>query len=83
MKRYLFLFFAVLGLFPAQAQVNRWDEITQWEQQSLPASALEVVNRIYQEAFDSGNSPEWLKALIYQLKFETVIDNAVLPGRIR
>ncbi|GHV57614.1 hypothetical protein FACS1894182_06920 [Bacteroidia bacterium] len=70
-------------MISAQAQVNRWDEVAQLEKQSLPASALEVVNRIYQEALNSGNTPDLLKALIYQLKYETAIDNDVLPDRIR
>jgi uncharacterized protein YfaS (alpha-2-macroglobulin family) len=66
----------------AHAQVNRWDEVLRLEQQSLPASALEVVNEIYQEALNKGNPPELFKALLYQLKYETAIDADVLPDRL-
>ncbi|MDR0540725.1 MAG: hypothetical protein LBH19_00775, partial [Dysgonamonadaceae bacterium] len=83
MKRYLFIFAMGIGIISTQAQVGRWNEVIKLEQQSLPASALEVVNRIYQEALNSGNTPGLFKALIYQLKYETAIDNDVLPDRIR
>jgi hypothetical protein len=85
MKRGLFLFAMGMWVIAAQvqAQVDRWEEVTRLEQQSLPASALEVVNRIYQEALSKEDTPELLKALIYQLKYETAIDSDVLPDRIR
>ncbi|MDR1527782.1 MAG: hypothetical protein LBS46_08985 [Dysgonamonadaceae bacterium] len=83
MKRCLFLFAMGFWVFSTPAQVNRWNEVIELERQSLPASALEAVNGIYQEALNSGNTPGLLKALIYQLKYETAIDSDVLPDRIR
>jgi len=83
MKRCLFIFVAGMWMISAGAQVNRWDEVTKLEQQSLPASALEVVNQIYREALKSGNTPELIKTIIHQLKYETAINGDVLPDRIR
>jgi uncharacterized protein YfaS (alpha-2-macroglobulin family) len=51
-----------------------WNKMAEFEKQSLPQSALAIVNQIYQNALKEGNSSEFIKSLIYQLKFETVID---------
>ncbi|GHS99391.1 hypothetical protein FACS189421_09760 [Bacteroidia bacterium] len=83
MKRYLFFFAIIMLTFSVNAQTNSWKKVDDLEKQSLPKSALEVVNQIYQNALKTGNSPELLKAMIYQLKYETAIDNDQLPCRIR
>ncbi|GHT09805.1 hypothetical protein FACS189426_09050 [Bacteroidia bacterium] len=59
-----------------------WDKVAQLEEQSLPQSGLEIVNQIYHKALDAGDSPELIKALIFQLKYETVIDKDKLPDKI-
>ncbi|GHT76986.1 hypothetical protein AGMMS50262_16870 [Bacteroidia bacterium] len=65
------------------AQNPKWAEVEAFEKQSLPQSALEVVNQIYQDAVQKSNSSEMIKALIYQLKCETAINSDQLPDRIR
>ncbi|GHV32017.1 hypothetical protein FACS1894177_07550 [Bacteroidia bacterium] len=95
MKTNFLLIFAFFLLFSANAQTNKnvimkekqtpnleWNKVYNFEKQSLPQSALEVVNRIYQSALQEKNSPELIKAMIYKLKFETVIDRDKLPGLI-
>ena len=89
------LIFAFFLLFSVNAQTNKgivmtgekmqvseWNKVYDFENQSLPKSALEVVDRIYQNALKEGNSPELIKAMIYRLKFETAIDQNQLPGFI-
>ncbi|MDR0413167.1 MAG: hypothetical protein LBH61_05145 [Dysgonamonadaceae bacterium] len=82
MKRSLFFLIAILSLFSIHAQNPGWKEAAALEEQSLPQSALEAVNRIYQSALATGNSPELIKAIIYQLKYETAIDREKLPEQI-
>ncbi|MDR2085617.1 MAG: hypothetical protein LBP72_00400 [Dysgonamonadaceae bacterium] len=60
-----------------------WEQTKQLEEQSLPQSALEVVDRIYREAKKEGNSPELIKSLIHKIKYETSIDRDKLPDNIR
>jgi uncharacterized protein YfaS (alpha-2-macroglobulin family) len=61
---------------------SQWDKVQKSEQESLPQSALEIVGQIFQQALKEGNSPQLIKAIIYQLKYETVINNNVLPEKI-
>ncbi|MDR1437318.1 MAG: hypothetical protein LBI65_04285 [Candidatus Symbiothrix sp.] len=56
-----------------------WKEAAALDEQSLPQSALEVVDRIYSAALKEGNSPELIKSLIYKLKYETAIDRDKFP----
>ena len=95
MKTNLLLIIPSFLLFPANARTSEnaalkenkapaseWNKVYAFEEQSLPQSALEVVNRIRQKALQTGNSPELIKAMIYRLKFETAIDRDKLPGLI-
>ena len=73
--RVLFLFACLGAFYAAMAQTTeinltneKWNKVEQLEKQSLPQSALEIVNQIRQEALKEGNSPELIKSLIYQLK---------------
>jgi len=61
---------------------EKWSKVDDLERQSLPQSALEIVNQIQQDAIKDGNSPELIKTLIYQLKYETAIDQDKLPEKI-
>jgi len=84
MKFYLLILVIVMSLIPIQAQNFdlKWNEIEQLEAQSLPKSALEIVNQIYQEALDTKNSPELIKSIIFQLKYEITIDSSQSFERI-
>ena len=67
---------------PLSAQNTKWAEVKSLDEQSLPKSALEVVRQIYEDALKSGDSPELIKALIFELKYETSIDWEQLPDRM-
>ena len=84
MKRYFFIFLTIIVVFSMNAQnLNpKWSKVDSFDAQSLPQSALEVVNEIYREALRSQNSPELIKAIIHQLKYETAVDADKLLDRI-
>lgn len=83
MKRYLLILVILNFMFSVNAESPLWNKVTSYEKQSLPKSALEVVDQIYKEALKTGNSPELIKTIIYQLKFETAIDSDKLPDRMK
>ena len=91
MKTYFFFFILCFCVFSTVAQTQttsvrmnneKWNRVDELERQSLPQSALEIVNQIQQDAIKDGNSPELIKTLIYQLKYETAIDQDKLPEKI-
>ncbi|MDR3217713.1 MAG: hypothetical protein LBU22_01820 [Dysgonamonadaceae bacterium] len=95
MKTNFLLIIVCFVTFSATAQLNKkerpmekspyeslWNEVAALETKSLPQSALEIVNQIYNAALNDGNSPELLKALILQLKYESAIDKDKLPDKI-
>lgn len=51
-----------------------WKKVIELEQKSLPQSAAEVVNTILQKAIQEKNSPQVIKALIHQGKYELARD---------
>jgi uncharacterized protein YfaS (alpha-2-macroglobulin family) len=83
MKQNLFIFMIIASIFSIHAQNPKWEIVTSLEKQALPQSALETVNQIYQEALKTGNSPELIKTLIYQLKYETEIDKDRSPEQVQ
>ena len=82
MKRFFLVLFVIMNCIKLSAQSNPWTQVAELEEQALPKSALEIVNQIYSDAVKTGNSTEMIKALIYQLKFESEIDREVLSERI-
>jgi uncharacterized protein YfaS (alpha-2-macroglobulin family) len=83
-SKILFIGF-VLSVATLSAQTDfsgLWEKTAGLESQSLPQSALEVVNQIYRDALKEGNSPEVIKSLVHKLKYETAIDWDKLPGII-
>ncbi len=60
-----------------------WDKVRQSEEASLPQSAMETVNQIYQKAVNEKNSPELIKALMHKLKYELVVDRDQAPEMMR
>ena len=83
---FLILYFFTLSTVAQTTMVNmnsdKWSKVDDLERQSLPQSAMEAVNQIQQDAIKDGNSPELIKTLIYQLKYETAIDQDKLPEKI-
>jgi len=89
MKTYFLFFIVCFFVFSTTAQIptvsmnnDKWSQVDELEKQSLPQSALEIVNQILQDAIKDENSPELIKALIYQLKYETAINSDLLPEKI-
>jgi len=89
MKTYFLIAAACFFVYLSTAQTisapminEKWNQVDELERQSLPQSALETVNQIQQDAIKDGNSPELIKSLIYQLKYETAIDQDRLPDKI-
>ncbi|MEL7146570.1 MAG: MG2 domain-containing protein, partial [Bacteroidota bacterium] len=64
------LFLAIHFDIMAQYDYDKsWKEVTQFEQKRLPASALKVVNDIYQQAKAENNTQQFIKAVVHQLKY--------------
>lgn len=79
MKRVVFLFLlSVIALnMSAQskdAYKQLWLKVEQWEQKSLPQSAAAEVNKILKKAVAEKNSPQVIKALIHQGKYDLALD---------
>ncbi len=84
--RFLFislLFFLFTGIVvTAQDYASNWKQVEACENKSLPKSALEEVNKIYSLALKDKNNPQLIKALVYQLKYTSVIDHDLLPEKL-
>lgn len=84
MKRCLLIIVTLFCMSSIYAQTsNLWQKVESFENQSLPKSALEVVNQIYKDALKNKNSADLIKAIIYQLKLETTIDTDQYPDRMK
>jgi len=58
---------------------QNWKKVEQFENQSLPKSALNEVTKIYEKAKNNENTPQLVKALIYKSKYAlTLEENAQL-----
>ncbi|RNC66860.1 alpha-2-macroglobulin [Proteiniphilum sp. X52] len=53
---------------------NEWAKVADFEKKSLPRSAADVVNTILQQAVKDRNSPQIIKALIHQGKYDLTLD---------
>ncbi len=56
-----------------------WGRVNKAEEASLPQTAAENVEIIYQQALKEKNSPELIKSLIYKIKYELVVDKDRFP----
>ena len=77
----LLLFISAFGIFSQKRNTinnnryaNEWVKVLEFENQSLPQSAAAEVDKILRMAVEDENSPQIIKALIYQGKYELVID---------
>lgn len=81
MKKLISIAFAAVIFFSLQAQ-NRptmnydqqWETVAKFEEESLPKSAAEQVDKILRQAITEKNSPQIIKALIHQGKYDLAID---------
>ncbi|HZJ78951.1 MAG TPA: hypothetical protein VFC69_00060, partial [Dysgonamonadaceae bacterium] len=84
MKKTLLIIFTLLIAMTHQAQnkptmndntyTNLWKEVAEMEKKSLPKSASDIVNTILKQAVGDKNSPQVIKALIHQGKYDLAID---------
>lgn len=83
MKKLLFITiiaFASVTIMNAQAPKKnnnyalQWQEVVKYEKQSLPKSAKEQVDKILRQAVLDKNSPQIIKALIHQGKYDLALD---------
>lgn len=50
---------------------QQWDQVTKFEKEGLPKSALKVVDQIYQQAKSAGDNPQVIKALVYRVSLQS------------
>jgi len=71
------------GIFSLTAQTRssmnkypeEWKQVEKFEKDDLPKSANEVIGQILKKAIADKNTPQTIKALIYQNKYKIAIDN--------
>ncbi|GGF48366.1 alpha-2-macroglobulin family protein [Echinicola rosea] len=75
-KSLLFLFLLSLPIlaFSQDKYQSQWNKVEKLELKNLPQSALAVTDSIYQQAKAEGNSPQWIKAMLYQAKFALTLE---------
>ena len=84
MKKTLFILIALLFAMTHQAQnkqtmnngpyASLWKQVEEMEKKSLPKSASKIVDTILKQAVGNNNSPQMIKALIHQGKYDLAID---------
>ncbi|MFA5555390.1 MAG: hypothetical protein WDA68_12695, partial [Phycisphaerae bacterium] len=84
MKKTLLILITLLMSMTHQAQIkpamndkaytNLWKEVAEMEKKSLPKSASDIVNTILKQAVEDKNSPQVIKAIIHQGKYDLAID---------
>ncbi|MBD8489384.1 carboxypeptidase-like regulatory domain-containing protein [Echinicola sp. CAU 1574] len=63
-----------LPVFSQSDYQSQWDRVEKLEIKNLPKSALQLTDSIYTVAKEEGNSPQWIKALIYKSKFARTLE---------
>ncbi|HLT34119.1 MAG TPA: hypothetical protein VKZ98_10045, partial [Aquaticitalea sp.] len=78
MKLYLSMLMIILFANFSQAQnqvyTSLWKKVEKLENEGLPKSALEVVNKIASQAKKDNNAPQQIKTLLYQSKYAMTLD---------
>jgi hypothetical protein len=97
MKSHILLLSLLLGGFlslkaslPQDKQVpwsgdfaKQWAKVDSLSHKGLPKSALEVVDRIYQQAKKEKNDPQYVKAIIFKMKLQSDYREDALVSTIR
>ena len=59
-----------------------WQEVDEHTRNGKPKSALEVVQKIHDQAINDGNSPQLVKAVIHEIKFQAQFEEESLVASI-
>jgi len=59
-----------------------WQEVDEHTRNGKPKSALEVVQKIHDQAVKDGNSPQLVKAVIHEIKFQAQFEEESLVASI-
>ncbi len=59
-----------------------WEKVKKSEDASLPESAKNDVDLIYQKALKEKNSPQLLKSMVYQIKYQLIKDKNEFPDKL-
>lgn len=79
MRLFLFAFLAVLSMnSQAQNYGGWWQEVDQFTRDGRPKSALEVVQKIHNQAVKDANGPQLVKAVIHEIKFQSEFEEESL-----
>ncbi|MFN8231284.1 MAG: alpha-2-macroglobulin family protein [Bacteroidia bacterium] len=60
---------STINLGPYEKYENLWQQVNDFENKGLPESALKVILEIYEKAKKEENAPQFVKAVIYKLKY--------------
>ena len=81
----LFLF-ALLTIITTGCQAQNyggwWQEVDSFTNNGQPKSALEVVQKIHNQAVKDGNGPQLVKAVIHEIKFQADFEEESLVASI-
>jgi uncharacterized protein YfaS (alpha-2-macroglobulin family) len=66
----------------AQNYGGWWQEVDQYTNEGRPKSALEVVQKIHDQAVKDGNGPQLVKAVIHEIKFQSEFEEESLVASI-
>ncbi|MBN1340576.1 MAG: hypothetical protein JXA03_14705 [Bacteroidales bacterium] len=58
-------------VFPDKDYAREWHTADSLIQEGLPQSALKIVTMIYSDAKNEGNSPQFIKAILYRIKLQS------------
>jgi uncharacterized protein YfaS (alpha-2-macroglobulin family) len=83
MRLFLFAFLAVLSMnSEAQNYGGWWQEVDQFTRDGRPKSALEVVQKIHDQAVKDSNGAQLVKAVIHEIKFQSEFEEESLVASI-
>ncbi|OSY88506.1 alpha-2-macroglobulin [Tenacibaculum holothuriorum] len=77
MKKFTSIVLMILFSTLLNAQENYkslWEEVHKFEIDNLPKSALKIVDKIYDKAEKTQNSPQLIKCLLYKSKFALILE---------
>ncbi len=76
----------ILALFTATPLANDyggwWQEVDEYIKEGRPKSALEVVQKIHDQAVKDGNGPQQIKAVIHEVKLQAQFEEESLVASI-
>jgi uncharacterized protein YfaS (alpha-2-macroglobulin family) len=76
----LLLFFSVSS--KSQNYVSWWQEVDELSNNGKPKSALEIVDKIHQQAIIDSNSPQLVKAVVHEIKLNAEYEEESLVASI-